>query len=243
MLQSLRALAAPLVPAGLKRRLRHELRVADMEFMLARLRGAGFSPRVAIDAGAYRGEWTRLCRRIFPDVSVLMIEPQLERRGDLDRVRHDLPGCEVVSTLLGKREGSARFLRDESNSRIIYEAADHRTHAAITVQMQSLATVASETIFSFPDLLKLDVQGSELDVLAGAGALLEHAEVLILEMSVIPIGPVPLALEVMNYMRDRGYRLYDLGGFNYRPLDTALWQMDGFFVREDSSLIASRDWS
>lgn len=210
--------------------------------MLTRLRAAGFEPRAVIDVGAYRGDWTRLCRRIFPNAPVLMIEPQAERRADLDVVRRECLGCEVASVLLGERPEQVRFLNEESNSRIVGRAGDHEYAAAETMEMQTLASVAAGTVFELANLVKIDVQGAELDVLAGAGPLLEHVEVMILEMSVIPIGPVPLALDVMNHMRDRGYRLYDLGGLNYRPLDSALWQIDGMFVREDSRLIASREW-
>ena len=242
MRRTLRARALHLIPAGLKRRLRRQLRVADMEFMLTRLRGAGFNPRTAIDVGAYRGNWTRLCREIFVDVPVLMIEPQIERKADLECVSRDRPGCESVSAVLGKQSGQTRFLSEESNSRIVTDSTDQQYSAATMLALRTLDSVVAGTPFQRAELLKIDVQGAELEVLAGGKALLEQVEVVILEMSVIPIGPVPLAFDVISYMRDRGFRLYDLGGFNYRPLDSALWQIDGVFVREGSNLIASREW-
>jgi hypothetical protein len=43
-------------------------------------------------------------------------------------------------------------------------------------------------------------------------------------------------------MEARAYRLYDVLPQYYRPLDGALWQMDVFYVRHDSALVASRRW-
>jgi hypothetical protein len=49
--------------------------------------------------------------------------------------------------------------------------------------------------------------------------------------------------EVMDFMADRGYRLYDIIPMYWRPRDGALWQCDAFFVRDDSPLVASESWS
>ena len=79
--------------------------------------------------------------------------------------------------------------------------------------------------------------------LAGAVECLKKFEVIILEVSVLRIGDVPLFSEVDSYMQSRDYRLYDVLPTYYRPLDGALWQMDVFYVRTDSELLASRQWA
>jgi len=78
--------------------------------------------------------------------------------------------------------------------------------------------------------------------LEGADDLLQQFEVIILEVSVIRIGPVPTFFEVMQYMDRKGYRLYDFLPMYYRPLDNALWQGDAFFVRNNPTLVASLSW-
>src|ERR1019366_8538169 len=50
------------------------------------------------------------------------------------------------------------------------------------------------------------------------------------------------ALMADPFMEARGYRLYDVLPQYYRPRDGALYQMDVFYVRNDSALIASRSW-
>ncbi len=61
-------------------------------------------------------------------------------------------------------------------------------------------------------------------------------------MSVLRIGEVPIFHEVNTVMEDHGFRLYDVIPQYDRPRDGALWQVDAFFVRHDSALIASRSW-
>jgi hypothetical protein len=63
-----------------------------------------------------------------------------------------------------------------------------------------------------------------------------------MEVSMLRIGEVPLFHEVIAFMEDAGFRLYDLYGQNYRPLDHALWQIDTIFVSHRSPLISSRHW-
>ena len=42
--------------------------------VLARIKKDGFSPDFIIDCGANVGKWTRSISKIFPDVSILMLE-------------------------------------------------------------------------------------------------------------------------------------------------------------------------
>ena len=90
--------------------------------------------------------------------------------------------------------------------------------------------------------MKLDLQGHELPALKGATNILKQFEVVLLEVSVIRIGDVPSFSEVDQFMISQGFRVYDVIPQYYRPLDGALWQMDVFFVRNDSALVASREW-
>lgn len=51
-----------------------------------RLQRAGFKPGGIVDIGAYRGNWSIMARRVFPDVSILMIEAREEEGAHLDKL-------------------------------------------------------------------------------------------------------------------------------------------------------------
>lgn len=68
-----------------------------------------------------------------------------------------------------------------------------------------------------PDYLKLDTQGSELDILKGADRVLRE-DLLIAEIEV-EFAPIykdqPLFADIDSFMRERGFILQDLGNFLY----------------------------
>ena len=66
----------------------------------------------------------------------------------------------------------------------------------------SLDKYVAENNLTLPDLIKIDTQGSELDILKGAEYCLKNASVLILELPLIPynIGS-PGMVEILEYLR------------------------------------------
>ena len=88
------------------------------------------------------------------------------------------------------------------------------------------------------NLIKLDVQGSEMKILKGLKNTINSFEVIILEVSIHNYNKdSPLFDKVMNYMNEKDYRLYDL--FDLKRLGdnkSFLVQFDCVFVRNNSEL-------
>jgi hypothetical protein len=95
-----------------------------------------------------------------------------------------------------------------------------------------------------PFVLKIDTQGTELEVLAGAEGILQDVEVIILEVSFFTFGKKrPLFNEVLRFMEDHGFYPYDFfGGFN-RSLDRALGQIDVAFVKTNGRFRSDQRYS
>lgn len=89
------------------------------------------------------------------------------------------------------------------------------------------------------------MQGFELEVLKGAESLFGKAEVFIIETSFFPSGisSRPIFSEIVKYMEERGYVIYDFAGFLRRPLDGALAQADPVFVKRDGLFRQRLGWS
>lgn len=238
-----RALRA-LIPEGARRRIKVRLGAPDMEHALERLRANGFAPRAALDIGAYEGEWAGMCRRVWPACHVLMVEPQASKRSALEAtVRRLGAGVDVRTALLGAtpRE-NVPFFVNETVSSVLQESVD-KSAPAVHVAMSTVDDVVAGTEFAAPDFIKLDVQGYELEVLHGGSGSVAAAEVILMEVNLIPIyDGAPLLAETVSFMAERGFRAYDICAFTRRPLDGALWQTDLIFVRDTSRLVASRAW-
>ena len=104
------------------------------------------------------------------------------------------------------------------------------------------------------DYIKIDIQGSELDVLRHATDLLSHVLVVECEVEFIPLYKnQPLLGDVQMFLRDRGFMMHkmiDVGSRCFRPLDAGgnryagmsqlLWA-DAVFVRDFTDLAAFAD--
>jgi FkbM family methyltransferase len=195
----------------------------------------GFRPGTVIDVGvAFE---TETLHHEFRDSQILLIEPLVEFEPFLKGICHRYKaqyvlaaaGATQASRILNVRPDlpqCSSFLKDADGP-----ALDGTPRA---VPVVTLDQVCSERGLKGPYLIKIDVQGGELTVLDGATETLKQTEVAILEVSLFEmlIG-CPLLYDVMAYMKQRGFVLYDTWGFFYRPYDGALAQMDIAFVRED----------
>ena len=76
----------------------------------------------------------------------------------------------------------------------------------IALHTHTLDKVAKQQIFPYPDLIKIDVQGSELDILKGATTTLKYCKYLIVELQEIDYNKnAPKADVVIEYLNSIGY--------------------------------------
>lgn len=217
---------------------RFRLGMPTMFGCIANLKRNGFTPRMIIDVGAYEGRWTENVRTIYPDSPVLMLEANPDKEHRLAQVQRRLgPGVACQRALLG---ASARrdvtFYSMETGSSVMPETTGV-ARTPIVLDMCTLDDVTSLTAIEGPILLKLDVQGYELEVLRGARQTLQLTEVLVLELSLLEYNEgAPLAAEVIHDVNALGYVLYDVCGQHRKDGSRALVQMDAVFVRSSSTL-------
>lgn len=224
--------------------------VGRMDYLLADLKARGLSCSAIMDVGANSTEWSKMAKKIYPDAKFCLIEPQIEMEGLLqafcnsaNQSTYFLAGADQKSgkkylTVYENLAGST-FLPYEED-----ELKENGVQRA--VQMIAINDIISSGKFEIPELVKLDIQGYELEALMGATSLFGKTEVFILEVSLFPFDDspgIPIFSEVINFMNERGYVAYDFPGFGRRPLDGALGQCDVCFVKEDSFLRKSNDWS
>jgi FkbM family methyltransferase len=239
-------LAGKLVPPSLKQRLKEDLErylhAPSMELSLKTLRHLGFQPSTIIDVGAYIGEWSLLANKIFPEASILMIEAQESKSPALGEIARAHPGrIRHRIALIGPeaRENVAfRECDAAPTGSSVLPCREALTFREAQRRMETLDSVLSDAGISTPDLLKLDVQGYELEVLKGAAKAFAAMPVILMEVSTIELYEgAPLIHEVITFMRTHGYRLFDVPSLmRHRSADT-LVQLDAIFVNDNSALV------
>ena len=124
--------------------------------------------------------------------------------------------------------------RDKVGSSLLKEVEGAAVDGAPRqVPVVTIDGVCAEKNLNGPYLIKVDVQGAELQVLAGATRTLRETEAVILEVTLFgTIIGGPQFSDVVAFMKQHGFVAYDFCGFLYRPFDNALSQVDMVFVRE-----------
>lgn len=199
----------------------------------------GFRPSHCIDVGAFEGNWALSFSRVFPNCSVLMVEPQENKVAYLQgKALEQLPkGTRYVTALLGADDNTeVEFITMGTGSSVFEEISSFpRTRAQRTL------TKLDTLLFDFPEfsragVLKLDAQGYELEILKGAELLLESVDVIIMEVSVIPYNiNAPLHAEVVHVLEKYNFRMFDYCS-QMRNESGVLSQMDVMFIRSGSDL-------
>ena len=87
-------------------------------------------------------------------------------------------------------------------------------------------------------MVKIDAEGLDLRVLAGASDLLGKTDVFLVEAVVCACDRdyENTAAEVVKFMANAGYRLVDITDLNRSPKHNVLWLCELAFLRNASSL-------
>jgi FkbM family methyltransferase len=209
---------------------------------LQRMKRQDFNPRIVIDVGAAQGDWTRSCRQIFPDARYIMLEPLLAYEEELAALAtHER--IEYIRAAAGRTEGELPLLvpTDPGGSSFLPASRRGDTYFKRSV-MVPVVPLANLDIPEEASLLKLDVQGYELEVLAGAGPVLQQVEVIVAECSLYPFQQeIPLIHETIQHVVGLGFCLYDVADEIRWPSGT-LAQMDLIFVASRSQLLHPGRW-
>ena len=207
------------------------------------MRQLGFAPDVILDVGASDGSWTRDCMSVFPAAAYYCIDPLVEHEPGLVALNRENARVKYRLCLIGAQPGKMVLNVDGHGSSVLRGHWDNPYGQQREVIMQTLDGLLEEGWLVPPQLLKVDVQGYELEVLKGGARTLSSVEAIIAEVSFFRFqAGMPVFHELVESLRRQGFVCYDVLSLSPRPLDGALAQADLLFVREDSQLRASNQW-
>jgi FkbM family methyltransferase len=161
------------------------------------------------DIGAHKGEWTlAISRYLNNDTKITMFEPSASHQGILNEISNRY-GYRFIQMALGKSSGFFSFYTSGGTGDSFYEEVESENKQGIPtklIEVETLDNVIERFTLQPPDLLKLDCQGSELDILKGGKETLGKVSSIILEASILEcnIG-APLMGEVVSFLELHGF--------------------------------------
>jgi FkbM family methyltransferase len=200
-------------------------------------------PRTVFDVGANVGQYglsLRKCGfmgRIVSFEAIPSVHAQLSAVAARDRDWIVAPCC-----ALGRARGEARInlARNSVSSSLLSmndvhlkAAPDSKYIASETVRVERLDDIARPLLPKDGRLfLKVDTQGYEEEVLAGADLILKSVSAMQLELSVVPLYQhAPSLRRILELCEGLGFQLHGLIPGFYEEKSGRLLQMDGLFLR------------
>jgi FkbM family methyltransferase len=190
------------------------------------------TPFSVLDIGANRGHWTAEAKQLWPNAYFMLIEGNLECDPILSAT-----GLSYRIALLSDTEKEvtfytrlnapactgASYYRETTQ---FYEGDNAIPH---TRQTDTLDRLFPDDTF---DLIKIDVQGAELDVLKGGTNLVSRAKALLLECAVSNYNDgAPTVVQILDYCRTIGFKrnvhIEDIP----HPVTRQIVQQDILFLR------------
>ena len=203
-------------------------------------------PRVIYDVGANVGTWTRLAKSVFPLAEMHVFEPLDVHLPQLQDVARSLPNVTLHRVALGPDDGEAVMkvlgYSDASSMLPITDLARRRWQltekAAQTVQVRSLDGLRDARGLPVPALLKLDIQGFELEALRGAERTLRETSYVLCEVCFEQYYFGQCTFESLTaFLHGHGYEVFAMASTDRGSL---LRVADVLYVRHEHAL-ALRD--
>ena len=203
----------------------------------------GIDPVAILDIGAHSGQFYSWAKYEWPDSVIWMVESNEIHESTLKNLTSG-KNDEYLIAALGDEEREVTFYtrkdkpHTEGNS--YYKEANYWDIPQLVLEskrtLQTLDDIfTDDTKF---ELIKIDTQGSELDILKGGQNLVSKSSVVILEVSYVEYNlGSPLAEDVISYMKSINFDIYIEIGEHYS--NEPQWkdvtvQKDLLFYRQES---------
>lgn len=210
----------------------------EHERVLARL-----NARTVVDVGANLGQFSLLALSLYPEARIFAFEPQTKPAEAFVRLFAGVERVALFSSAIGtcsgrismhvsRRHDSSSLLPISSAMSEIFPGTEEIGTADVPIA--PLAQFLSSEDIVDPALLKIDVQGAELDVLQGCEELLTRFRYIYVELSFVELytGQAPCH-DVIRYLDSQKFRFVGVHNLHQDDTGQAI-QADFLFRRAEA---------
>lgn len=198
-----------------------------------------------VDCGAFQGHLSRTYSLRFPEATIYAFEPVPEIFRELQERSRPFSMIKPINKALGKDPGKRSFyetvnpgcssLSLATDEVIQYQAQDYAFKKEYEVEVTTLDDWWKKEKNPIIQFIKMDVQGSELEVLKGATQVLKKAGVCLIQAEVVFFRQYSSGCvfsEVEDFLRKRGFSFYQFYEI-WTAADGRLAGCDALFINAD----------
>ena len=201
-------------------------------------------PGVIVDVGANRGQTAIKLSALLPEWKIYAFEPFPDAFIKLEKAVSSLSNVVPLNIAISNKTGTADFHVNSSNvtNSLLPATSTGISYFPEQLDLQRIIQVFTKTLDDWSkeanihdiQILKMDVQGSELLVLEGATELLMNSvQFVFSEVQFLPIYQDSATFGKLEaFLIERGFSLYQLYDLHSSP-DGRLLYGDALFIRKD----------
>jgi len=206
--------------------------VSNLTSYLRKVKAQGLEIKTVYDVGACVGKWTsQMKQSVLFDGDFYLFEGNPVYKDILSQQNSFVhigvlsnPGRETVDFYNGCDTGDSYYK----------ETTDHYDNRKpITLPCRTLDSVIEENNLPIPQFLKIDTQGSEIDIMAGAKKVMGKADLVYLECPIIEYNKgSPNIFDYLMLMSSYGYIPTDV--LEIHRSEEVLLQIDVMFIKAET---------
>lgn len=199
-----------------------------------------FELNTIVDIGANKGQFSLLSRKLFPNATIIAFEPLKEPASKFEKLFINDSATSLEQVAIGPERKSTVIhvsAKDDSSSLLPINKIQHELYpgtseiGTLNIRVHRLNDFLGPEQVVSPALLKIDVQGYELETLKGCDDLLIYFDLIYIECSFIELYEgQSLVNDVVDWLHARKLRFSGVYNMSYDKSGNAI-QGDFLFSR------------
>jgi FkbM family methyltransferase len=193
----------------------------EMKAAAAALSRAGVQTKTPLlfDVGGNIGEWSLAAKQMWPSSKIHLFEPSASHLEKLGPAFAGLDGITVNPVALGAEAGEASLYKDTEITGLASMTKRDLGHIGLSMDLRE--TILVDTLDQYCarhgiaaiDMLKIDVEGHELDVLKGGVTMLDQRKIAAVqfEFGGCNVDTRTFFRDFFDFFDRRGYALFIIG--------------------------------
>jgi FkbM family methyltransferase len=202
----------------------------NLKKFLIDIQQRGLEINTVYDVGAWTGGWSRdMKHSVLPSSDFILFEGNPERAEQMKSTGFTCfgtvlskPGTDSVNYYSSAGTGDSYYRENTEN---------YDNIAPIQLPCTTIDLIVKKYNLPVPNFIKIDTQGSELDILSGAESILDKVDIIYTECPIVPynIGS-PNIQDYLNFFKEHDFIPLDL--LETHTFENTLVQVDIMFMRK-----------
>lgn len=163
--------------------------------------------KIIYDIGAHKGDWAKQIKKVFSKSSFYLFEANKVHLKNLKKIEKN----SFIVLLSNKSEKKTFYALNKTGDSYLKQKTGYDQSRSQEINSITLDEFVSQNSIPLPDFIKLDTQGSELDILNGSQNILKNCKFILIELPILNLNlNAPLFQKYLEFMNIHNFAPVEL---------------------------------